>query len=225
MANYIEEVYDTQSIKRIYLSGDGANWIKGGAGWLKNCIYVVDKFHLSKYVRLAGGHVDGAVDELWDSIKNYDKEYFNVVIDTIIGATESKSKISDVMIAKRFINNIWETLKYHREPDYIGCSAEGHISHVLSARLSSRPLGWSEKGADQMTRLRVFRENGGNIHQLMLQKKDHHKFEITVANKDAKIRIAREKAAGAELQHNLIAINMGKSTSLNLALRSIRGLI
>ena len=27
-----------------------------------------------------------------------------------------------------------------------GCSAEGHISHVLSARESSRPMGWSKKG-------------------------------------------------------------------------------
>ena len=26
-----------------------------------------------------------------------------------------------------------------------GCSAEGHISHVLSARESSRPMGWSKK--------------------------------------------------------------------------------
>lgn len=25
----------------------------------------------------------------------------------------------------------------------IGCSAEGHVSHVLSSRMSSRPMGWS----------------------------------------------------------------------------------
>jgi len=39
----------------------------------------------------------------------------------------------------------------------LGCSAEGHVSHVLSERMSSRPLGWSRQGAEQMARLRAFK--------------------------------------------------------------------
>lgn len=35
---------------------------------------------------------------------------------------------------------------YQKDPDALGCSAEGHISHVLFERMSSRLLGWSEKG-------------------------------------------------------------------------------
>jgi len=49
----------------------------------------------------------------------------------------------------------------------IGCSAEGHVSHILSARLSSRPSSWSNVGADQMAKLRVYKLNGGNIYELM----------------------------------------------------------
>lgn len=57
------------------------------------------------------------------------------------------------------------------EEGYIGCSAEGHISHVLSSRLSSRPMGWSLIGADQIARLRVYKANGGDIYELMSKKK------------------------------------------------------
>ena len=38
---------------------------------------------------------------------------------------------------------------------YHGCSAEGHVTHVLSARLSFRPMGWSETGAETIARLGV----------------------------------------------------------------------
>lgn len=48
-----------------------------------------------------------------------------------------------------------------------GCSAEGHISHVLSARESSRPMGWSKKGVDQISRLRVLARNEQKIIDLM----------------------------------------------------------
>nr|WP_294575870.1 UPF0236 family protein [uncultured Anaerostipes sp.] len=37
-----------------------------------------------------------------------------------------------------------------------GCNAEGHVSHVLSARMSSRPMGWSRTGADKMACVRAY---------------------------------------------------------------------
>ena len=51
--------------------------------------------------------------------------------------------------------------------DNIHCSAEGHISHVYSDRMSSRPLGWSITGADKMSRLRVYKMNHGNMLELV----------------------------------------------------------
>lgn len=37
--------------------------------------------------------------------------------------------------------------------------AEGHVSHVLSDRLSSCPMGWSQTGADRMSKLRCYERN------------------------------------------------------------------
>src|SRR5699024_2368439 len=52
----------------------------------------------------------------------------------------------------------------------LGSSTEGHVSHVVSSRMSSRPMGWSRRGADQMARIRVDRKNGGDFRKLEKRK-------------------------------------------------------
>ncbi len=50
---------------------------------------------------------------------------------------------------------------------------EGHVSHVYAGRMSSRPLGWCRTGADKMSRLRIYRQNQGNMLELVrFQKKE-----------------------------------------------------
>lgn len=46
------------------------------------------------------------------------------------------------------------------------CSAEGNISHIYADRMGSRPLGWSRKEADQMSRLRIYEKKGGDMLEL-----------------------------------------------------------
>ena len=40
------------------------------------------------------------------------------------------------------------------------------MSHVLSSRMSSRPMGWSKLGATQMAKLRAYYLNGGDMLEL-----------------------------------------------------------
>ena len=54
----------------------------------------------------------------------------------------------------------------------MGSSTEGHISHVLSARMSSRPMGWSRQGADSLSHIRIYWKNGGDMLELVKQQKD-----------------------------------------------------
>ena len=49
-----------------------------------------------------------------------------------------------------YFMNHWDHIEGKRVPDAPGCSAEGHVSHLLSARLSSRPMGWSITNLEQM---------------------------------------------------------------------------
>ena len=57
-----------------------------------------------------------------------------------------------------------------------GCSAEGHVSHIYSDRMSSRPLGWCRTGVDKMARLRIYRQNKGNMLELVRCQKQEFKM-------------------------------------------------
>ena len=54
----------------------------------------------------------------------------------------------------------------------MGCSAEGHVSHILSARLSNRPMAWSLQGAEKMASMRAIQANGESISEHYLASLD-----------------------------------------------------
>ncbi|MDF2656616.1 MAG: hypothetical protein K0R19_3090 [Bacillota bacterium] len=224
VADYIDHAYDYDKIEKIYLSGDGASWIKSGATIVNKSIFVLDRYHLNKAVKTAGAHMENAEREIWRSIKREDKAYLKVVFETILDATEPETKAEAVKEAKTYILNHWGNLKYHNANDYWGCSAEGHISHIYSDRLSSRPLGWSREGVDQMARLRVFAANGGNLFDLVLRKKQERIRETRVIELDSKVCKKRMRKVSGETIDNLPALNSGKRTQLALALRGLRGI-
>ena len=224
VADYIDQAYDYDSIEKIYLSGDGARWIKSGADIINKSTFVLDRYHLNKAVKMAGAHLENAEREIWKAIKNDDKEYAKIVFETILDATEAETKSEAVKEAKTYITNHWENLKHHYAKDYSGCSAEGHISHIYSDRLSSRPLGWSRDGVDQMARLRVFNANGGNLFDLALRKKQERIRETKVIELDLKVCRKKMRKASGETIDNLPALNIGKRTQLALALRGLRGI-
>ena len=49
----------------------------------------------------------------------------------------------------------------------LGSNTEGSVSHVLSSRMNSRPMGWSREGADSLSRLRIYWINRGNMLDLV----------------------------------------------------------
>lgn len=65
---------------------------------------------------------------------------------------------------------------------YLPCCAEGQFSHILSKRMSSRPMGWSKHGCNQITKLRVYINNGGKILDLL---KEQQKYVIETAKAEA----------------------------------------
>jgi len=47
---YIENVYDTEKIEKIYFQADGGGWKKKGISLL-GAKFVLDEFHIGKYLR------------------------------------------------------------------------------------------------------------------------------------------------------------------------------
>ena len=163
---YIELNYDTDAIKHIYVCGDGAPWIKSGAKYLYKGQFCVDKYHLMKYINAAAGQMkdekDVAKEELWHMLysKRKDaKKRFDDYTQLMLSVTEKEDPIQDL---RAFVLGNWAAVRRTlRNKKVGGCSAESHVSHVLSDRLSSRPMGWSQIGADRMSKLRCYERNCG----------------------------------------------------------------
>ncbi len=60
------------------------------------------------------------------------------VMTEIIALGEVKKEA--VRKQRNYLVKNWDGIVNATESEYIGCSAEGHVSHILSARLSSRSM-------------------------------------------------------------------------------------
>lgn len=187
----IEKRYGGHHPQRFFLAGDGAQWIKSGAEYLSNCTVVYDKFHLKKVCKQAATGIGGDLGktlEYWalQGHSSYLKEYFKVRLnDPSLRSSEYKA----VNQARLLIQRNWKAIKANNDSDFHGCSAEGHVSHMLSERFSSRPMGWCQLGTDSLSQTRVFVLKGGNVFE-KLQKHAHEEKQITDGQRvDARLKM------------------------------------
>jgi hypothetical protein len=227
VSKYIDEVYDIKKIETIYLSGDGAAWIKQGLTWIPKSKFVLDNYHLNKYIKAATAHLDNEAirQGLKDAVDEADKDILKRVFKKILELTTSETKYNSVLEAKRYIENNWSGIEIKVDNyEIIGCSAEGHISHVFSDRLSSRPMGWSKAGADKMAQLRIFKKNGGKVYDLVIAQKKREKSEKEHEIQDEIIREVKKTSSSRYLNSwnsNITVLEKGHKTALYNSLRNI----
>ena len=107
---------------------------------------------MKKYINKAANQMLDEADEAKSNIYRliYKKEQKELIkyIDSMLASANNQDPIEDLKI---FVTGNWSAIMrtYHNKI-ITGCSAEGHVSHVLSDRLSSRPMAWSETGADRI---------------------------------------------------------------------------
>ena len=169
---YIDATYDVDRIKRIYINSDGGTWIRNGYRGLSDITFVLDEFHLSKYLLKMTGHLkdsrEDGMNELRDCIRNKTKKDFQEVVKKLKACTSSEKIHEKIDKAAAYIDSNWTAAKYRlqKKAGVVGCSAEGHVYHVLSSRMSTQAMGWSRHGAAQMARLREYFYNKGNMLEL-----------------------------------------------------------
>jgi len=221
VANYVYDNYEIESIEKIYIAGDGARWIKEGMEWIPKAKFVLDRYHLNKYIIRGTAKREEYRQKIWGAINEGDKKALREIFKELINIAETKTEKERAKEASRYILNNWgEIVIYKEDEDVIGCSAEGHISHVLSARLSSRPLGWSKEGLKIMAKLRVFSRNGGNLREISIYKEDIETFKLN--KKKIKETIKRINNSSREGINNITILNIGKVTPMYKILKSIK---
>ena len=190
---YLDKTYELDKVKNIFILGDGAKWIKTGLEWIPKSINVLDKFHLMKAVNAIVGkeNKENALEKaeykrrIYRSFsKNNSKETKEIVYEILSEEMDEivrkkKQKILQYILNnKEGINNLY---KYQKELH--GCSAEGHVSHLYSARLSSRPLGWKVINVNNISKLRLLKADNKDIKEVV-----HNKRKVIEFKEIEKIR-------------------------------------
>ena len=184
---YIENSYDTEYLEKVYISGDGANWIKTGLEWLPKSRNVLDKFHLMKAVNgIVGKETKNNKKEVTEYKRRIYRSFYaldfeqtkEIVYEILAEEMEETVRARKEKLLEYILNNregISNLYKYQKELH--GCSAEGHISHLYAARLSSRPMGWKEINVDNVSRLRLLKADQKEIKEVVQNKRKVIEFK------------------------------------------------
>lgn len=220
---YIDTCYDVDEIELIFVAGDGAGWVRAGARIIPKSVFVLDRFHLRKSVTGAvGANVDWQ-KRIREALRHCDRKAVNAVLNEALADAETPARRKAILDCQKYIRNNWDGIEAYKKyaGKVLGCSAEGHVSHVLSARLSSRPSGWSKLGAGQMAQLRAMQANGEKIRGVYLTNKRAHSVGLlTVCRKAIAEQRKKLQLPWPQQLGNLPALS-GPTTPLTRVLRAV----
>jgi hypothetical protein len=215
--------YDIEDT-RIYLHGDGAKWIKTGLEWLPGAILVLDKYHKNKAITAMTAGLDKGARKLFNreihsALNDNDVRFFKELANSLISQLPNREEI--ITQAATYLHNHIEAIyvcSVDPEANFGGCT-EPHVAHILSRRLSSFPLAWSEESLKQLSPMLA---NGGNIAQ---QSKSHSRSVERIlkrATQGARKAIKKIKfAPDPNAIGNMVPISTGKVNQLYRTLNSI----
>ena len=197
VAYYIDCTYKKDEIENIFIMGDGASYIKAGIEWIDKAVFVLDKFHLEKYINYLN-YDEYLKSKLQEAIDQYDpistENIMNEAINKIkqeikedeqLGRNTKRlnNRLKKIENTKTYLINQWSGIEAHDKykDKLTGCCQEGQVHHTLSERMSTDAKVWCEEGIDEMSQLRAFTQNGGNIYQKIIdistQEKRNKKIE------------------------------------------------
>ena len=154
VSDEIERRYDLANTK-IYLHGDGAKWIKQGLEYLPNCVFVLDRYHKNKAIKQALSGIDRMAASQYENhirkaLDECDRAGLMAIRDTLLSRYPDREKTIRGNMDYLLDNFEAIAITKQNEASLNGGCTEPHVSHVLSARLSSRPMGWSKETLRQL---------------------------------------------------------------------------
>ena len=204
VAYYIDCTYKKEEIETVFVMGDGASYIKSGIEWIGKSVFVLDTFHLEKYINHLN-YDEYLKTKLKEAIDQYDPISTENIMNEAIKKVEQEIKedeglgrdtkrlenrLKKVKETKTYLMNQWDGIEAHdRYKDKLtGCCQEGQVHHTLSERLSTDAKVWSENGIDEMSQLRAFTQNKGDIYQKIIDISTVEKREKKIEKLEKRIR-------------------------------------
>jgi len=220
---YLEGHYDLEHVEAIFIAGDGAGWIRRGCEYMPKSVFVLDRYHVHKQVSEALGGDPERRQAVWRALDSLNAHEVQRLLREAYQQADSHHRRQAIRRTATYLRRNWDGIRAWRRYEGIwqGCSAEGHVSHVYAARLSSRPMAWSRVGVQTMARLRVWQANGGSARAAYLHGKPQPPLKVSSRWLQ---RLREEVETGrllpAETLGNLPALR-GHRTPLTRALRAL----
>ena len=206
---YIDSTYNRETIEKIFIMGDGASYIKEGLKWIPKSIFVLDLFHLEKYINHLN-YDEELKEKLQLAIDQYDpistenimKEAIERIKEEIredaqLGRKTKRleNRLKKIEETKTYFKNQWEGIEaYDKYKEEItGCCQEGQVHHTLSERMSTDAKVWSEEGIDEMSQLRAFTQNGGDVYAKIIDISTTKKREKKIEEIEKRIKAKAKK--------------------------------
>lgn len=161
---YIGKAYDPLELERIYIHGDGGAWISEGLDTLAQSIHVIDGYHFEKRLKtIAKMYPSKNVKTaLRIAIRDDDRKRSDDYLQTLLSMCNEED-MKDTNEFRGYLFNNWDKIRNYIVLDIPGSCTEGQVSHILSERFSRDPMGWSKAGLSKLSKVRVYRKNGGMI--------------------------------------------------------------
>lgn len=97
---YIENHYEVNRIKKIYLNADGGAWIKSGKKSIAGITYVFDEFHLEKAVMKLTSHMkdrrEDTRKELYEAIRKKKKSDFEEIVEKLEEGLKDQKEVKRI---------------------------------------------------------------------------------------------------------------------------------
>ena len=201
---YIDCTYKKEKREHVFIMGDGASYIKAGTEWIEKGIFVLDLFHLEKYINNLN-YDEELKKKLKEAVEQYDPVSTENIMDEAIKRIKKEieedkelgrktkrleNRLKKIEDTKKYLKNQWEGIEAHEkyEKELTGCCQEGQVHHTLSERLSTDAKVWSENGIDEMSQLRAYTQNGGDIYRKIIDISTEAKREKKIEELERRVK-------------------------------------
>lgn len=194
---YIGAAYDIESIEKIYIHADGGKWIANGLESFSNVTRVMDGYHLGKRLKEVSRNFpcSNLRQRIKAAIERGDRKKLDMLLQEMYARSQDKKQIEFTTKHGRYLTENFEEIRNRLKSDAVGSCTEGQVSHILSARFSRNPMGWSEEGLGKLSKQRVYIKNKGKIEASDFKKKDKGGGD---SYRDYADRIIEEACLGAK---------------------------
>ena len=168
--------YDLNKVKKIYVLGDGATWIKNAVPNIRyagtTVTYALDKFHAAQAINRM------TTDSLYRDLFSFylyqnQRKDFDVLAAIVKKELEDNNKNSDRFNQYLdYLHNNWKAFQVMIKEVKIGCAMEQAISHILASSFASVPKAYGKNNLPIYLDSRIHLQNNEDLLLMHLKALD-----------------------------------------------------